>query len=203
MQYAAYECLLAHHCHLCYNPHVLVDMLLPHPSSPCMLQMFGDMLGLAEAKAEVDARRSKGAGGRPASQGQSQTRSVRAAECKGQREAAHPGAHLQTRRTTKCSSSSCDATGTPSHCLKAQAPLWCHLLRAGQGLYSRLIQYCHSLISIKSVVQMGKELTAAAKAEEEQKLKRAAEARRLEKEEEARARAKIQAKLDEDRRAPA
>jgi hypothetical protein len=48
-------------------------------------------------------------------------------------------------------------------------------------------------------MQMGKELSAAQKAEEQQKLKRAAEVRRLEKEEMERARAKIQAKLDEDR----
>lgn len=48
-------------------------------------------------------------------------------------------------------------------------------------------------------MQMGKELTAAAKAEEEQKLKRAADVRRREKEEAEVARAKIQAKLDEDR----
>ena len=52
-------------------------------------------------------------------------------------------------------------------------------------------------------VQMGKEMAAAQRAEQEAALKRAAEVRRLEKEEADRARAKIQAKLDEDRCAPA
>jgi hypothetical protein len=48
-------------------------------------------------------------------------------------------------------------------------------------------------------IQMGKQLTAAAKVEEDQKFKRIADARIREKEEMEAARAKIQVKLDEDR----
>ena len=51
-------------------------------------------------------------------------------------------------------------------------------------------------------IAMGKELTAAARAEEDQKMKRIAEARRAEKAEMTAARAKIQEKLDADRCAP-
>lgn len=49
-------------------------------------------------------------------------------------------------------------------------------------------------------IRAGKELSAAARGEQESRLRRNIEARRLEKEEEARARAAIKAKLDEDRR---
>jgi hypothetical protein len=53
--------------------------------------------------------------------------------------------------------------------------------------------------SEKLRIQMGKELSAAARAEEDQKFKRIADARKAEKAEIEAARAKIQAKLDEDR----
>jgi hypothetical protein len=53
--------------------------------------------------------------------------------------------------------------------------------------------------SEKLRIQMGKELSAAARAEEDQKFKRIADARKAEKAEFEAARAKIQAKLDEDR----
>ena len=56
--------------------------------------------------------------------------------------------------------------------------------------------------SEKLRIQMGKQLTAAAKVEQEQQFKRLAEARRMEKAEQEAARVKIQAKLDEDRCGP-
>lgn len=53
----------------------------------------------------------------------------------------------------------------------------------------------------KERIRMGKELAAAARLEEDMKLKRMVEARQREKEEEARAREKIRIKLEEDRKA--
>ena len=84
-------------------------------------------------------------------------------------------------------------------CLPEQVR-WCtRAVHRHEGSYTSLHAELQSAQVAINNVQMGKELTAAAKAEDDQKLKRAADVRRREKEELEAARAKIQVKLDEDR----